>query len=130
MSNLSPDAHVLGPLVKAHAKATADLLEYYLDAEGGVDGVIATRNFLILAASTLLECEFDEHDDHDTPEEVKLVEANIQAPAIPVEAGFGETEMRHATQRVKATEPPLITDVPDFPRPAPAPGSRRARRTA
>ena len=126
-SNLSPDSYVLGPLIKAHAKATADLLEYYLDVEGGADGVIATRDFLILAASTLLGCEFDEGD---TPEVVKLPETNVTAPVPPTEGGFGETDMRRATQRIHSAEPPLIVDVPDFVRPAPAPGSRRARRTA
>jgi hypothetical protein len=126
-SNLSPDSYVLGPLIKAHAKATADLLEYYLDVEGGADGVIATRDFLILAASTLLGCEFDEAD---TPDAAKLTETASKTPVPPSEGGFGETDMQRATQQIHSPEPPLITDVPDFVRPAPAPGSRRARRTA
>lgn len=127
MSNLSPDAYVLGPLIKAHAKATADLLEYYLDVEGGVDGVSATRDFLLLSASTLLGCEFDELD---TPEASKLTGTNIPAQRPAPEGGFGETDMQRATQRLHVVEPPVITDVPAFDRPAPAPGSRRARRTA
>lgn len=43
---LSPDAYTLAPLLAAHANAVADLLEYYLDVEGGVDGIWAVRVLL------------------------------------------------------------------------------------
>lgn len=107
-THLSPDAYTLAPLVAAHARALADLLEYFLDVEGGVDGVAATRDLLIMSAETLLHCEFD---DLDAIAEADEVDAVIDA----LEAPFGETDVQRITQELNAeTRPTGIIDAPEW----------------
>lgn len=57
----TPDAFAAGPVMTNLAHAIADVLEFYVDLEGGVDGLNSTRELLTLAIGELPSpCACDE----------------------------------------------------------------------
>jgi hypothetical protein len=67
-----PDAAIVAPLVNRWANATADLLEYFVDTEGGIDGVAAMAGLLHASENLLPEslvptvCPCPIHSPEDT----------------------------------------------------------------